>query len=131
MKAAILDKGKLTIKDVPKPSPGFEEALVRITATGVCHSDVHLVKGDWPRLVPPYPIPMGHEGVGIVEELGPEAGKFVKEGDRVILGPVVQEGDTGAGPANIASAENPGSARRLRSFLAPMQSTFRYGQKRW
>jgi len=93
MKAAILDKGKLTIKDVTKPSPGYEEALVKMTATGVCHSDVHLLKGDWPRLVPPFPIPMGHEGIGIVEELGPGAGKFVKEGDRVILG----LGGTGGG----------------------------------
>ncbi len=93
MKAAILDKGKLSIRDVSKPSPGYEEALVRLTVTGVCHSDVHLVKGDWPRLVPPFPIPMGHEGIGIVEELGTGAGKFVREGDRVILG----LGGTGGG----------------------------------
>jgi len=93
MKAAILENGKLLVKDVPKPAPGYEEALVRITTTGVCHSDVHLVKGDWPRLVPPFPIPMGHEGIGIVEELGPGAEKFVKQGDRVILG----LGGTGGG----------------------------------
>ena len=93
MKAAILENGKLTVKDVAKPSPKYEEALVRITTAGVCHSDVHLVKGDWPWLVPPYPIPMGHEGIGIVEELGPGAGKFIKEGDRVILG----LGGTGGG----------------------------------
>lgn len=93
MKAAILDKGKVTIRDVPKPSAGYEEALVRISVTGVCHSDVHLVKGDWPRLVPPFPIPMGHEGIGIVEELGTGAGKFIREGDRVILG----LGGTGGG----------------------------------
>ncbi len=93
MKAAILDKGKVIIRDVPKPSPGYEEALIRISVTGVCHSDVHLVKGDWPRLVPPFPIPMGHEGIGIVEELGTGAGKFIREGDRVILG----LGGTGGG----------------------------------
>ena len=86
MKAAILEKGKLTVKDVPKPSPGYEEALVRMTTAGVCHSDLHLVKGDWPRFVTPYPMPLGHEGIGIVEELGSGAEKFVKEGDRVILG---------------------------------------------
>ena len=86
MKAAILANGKLEVKDVPVPSPGYEEALVRITAAGVCHSDVHLLKGDWPRFVPPYPTPMGHEGIGIIEELGPGAEKFIKKGDRVILG---------------------------------------------
>ena len=86
MRAAILENGKLEIKDIPKPTPGYEEALVRISTAGVCHSDVHLVKGDWPRFVQPFPIPLGHEGIGIVEELGPGAEKFVKVGDRVILG---------------------------------------------
>lgn len=84
MKAAILDKGKLEIKDVPKPSPMFEEAVIRLTSAGVCHSDVHLLKGDW-RVIP-IPVPMGHEGIGIVEELGPGAEKMVNIGDRVILG---------------------------------------------
>ncbi len=86
MKAAILEKGKLEIKDIPKPIPGYEEVLVKINTAGVCHSDVHLVKGDWPRFVRPFPVPLGHEGIGIVEELGIGAEKFVKQGDRVILG---------------------------------------------
>ncbi|MBN2463259.1 MAG: alcohol dehydrogenase catalytic domain-containing protein [Dehalococcoidia bacterium] len=86
MRAVILADGKLVIKDVPKPSPGHEEALVKITTAGVCHSDLHLVKGDWPAFVQPFPIPMGHEGIGIVEGLGPGAEKFIQKGDRVILG---------------------------------------------
>jgi propanol-preferring alcohol dehydrogenase len=86
MRAVILSDGKLVIQDVPKPSPGFEEALVKITAAGVCHSDLHLIKNDWPGFLPPIPIPMGHEGIGIVEELGPGAEKFISKGDRVILG---------------------------------------------
>ncbi len=86
MRAAILENDKLVLKDVPKPTPKYEEALVRIITAGVCHSDVHLVKGDWPRFVQPFPIPLGHEGIGIVEELGPGAEKFVSKGDRVILG---------------------------------------------
>jgi propanol-preferring alcohol dehydrogenase len=86
MRAAILEGGKLVLKEVPKPSPKNEEALVRMTAAGVCHSDVHLVKGDWPSFVRPFPIPMGHEGIGIIEELGPGAEKFGQKGDRVILG---------------------------------------------
>src|SRR4030042_1723460 len=85
MRAVILADGKLVIKDVPKPSPGHEEALVKITAAGSCHSDLHLVKGDWHGFIPPFPIPMGHEGIGIVEELGPGAEKFIQKGDRVIL----------------------------------------------
>jgi propanol-preferring alcohol dehydrogenase len=86
MKAAILEGGKLEIKEVPKPKIRHEDVVVKITTAGVCHSDVHLVKGDWPRFVQPFPIPLGHEGIGIVEELGPGAEKFVQIGDRVILG---------------------------------------------
>jgi propanol-preferring alcohol dehydrogenase len=86
MRAVILSDGKLVIQDVPKPSPGYEEALIKLTAAGICHSDLHLVKNDWPGFLPPFPIPMGHEGIGIVEELGPGAEKFINKGDRVILG---------------------------------------------
>jgi len=93
MRAAILFDGKLSVMDVPEPVPAEEQALVRMTAAGVCHSDIHLIKGDWPGMVPPIPIPMGHEGIGIVEELGPGAEKFIQKGDRVILG----LGGTGGG----------------------------------
>jgi len=86
MRAVLLAEGKLVIKDVPKPMPKPEEALIKLTAAGVCHSDLHLVKNDWPGFLPPIPVPMGHEGIGIVEELGPGADKFVQKGDRVILG---------------------------------------------
>jgi propanol-preferring alcohol dehydrogenase len=70
MRAAILEEiGKLTVKDVPKPMPGHEEALVKIITSGVCHSDLHMVKKHWGLTTPP--VPMGHEGIGIVEALGP------------------------------------------------------------
>jgi propanol-preferring alcohol dehydrogenase len=85
MRAAIVEKiGEITIKDVPKPSPGHEEALVKISTAGVCHSDLHLSNGDWSVVKPP--IPLGHEAIGIVEDLGPGAERFIKKGDRVILG---------------------------------------------
>jgi propanol-preferring alcohol dehydrogenase len=85
MLAAIAAEGKLSVKEVPKPSPKYEEALVKLTTAGVCHSDVHMVKGDW-GFRGTTPIPIGHEGIGVVEELGPEAEKFVQKGDRVIMG---------------------------------------------
>ena len=83
MRAVFLENGKLVIKDVPKPSPKQEEALVKITTAGVCHSDLHLVKNEWPGFLPPIPVPMGHESIGIVEEIGPGAEKFVNKGDGV------------------------------------------------
>ena len=85
MRAAIVEKiGSVSIKDIPKPSPGHEEALVKISTAGVCHSDLHLANGDWPVVQPPFPL--GHEGIGIVEDLGPGAEAFVQKGDRVIFG---------------------------------------------
>ena len=85
MRAAIVEEiGKISIKDVPKPTPGHEEVLVKISTVGVCHSDIHVVKSDWGKN--PTPFPIGHEAIGIVEELGPGSEEFVKVGDRVILG---------------------------------------------
>ena len=85
MRAAIVEEiGKISIKDIPKPSPGHEEVLVKISTVGVCHSDIHVVKNDWVNV--PTPFPLGHEAIGIVEELGPGSEDFVKVGDRVILG---------------------------------------------
>jgi len=86
MKAAILEEGKIEIRDIPRPEPRHEEAVVRITSAGVCHSDLHLARGDWPGFLPPGPAKLGHEGIGIVEALGPGADRFVQAGDRVILG---------------------------------------------
>ncbi|MFX0140360.1 MAG: alcohol dehydrogenase catalytic domain-containing protein, partial [Candidatus Hodarchaeota archaeon] len=85
MRAAIVEElGRISIKDVPKPTPGHEEVLVKISTVGVCHSDIHLSKGDWVEVKTPFPL--GHEAIGIVEDLGPGAEKFVEKGDRVILG---------------------------------------------
>lgn len=86
MRAAIFEEGKLEIRDVPKPSPGYEEALIKISSAGICHSDVHFVKGHWPKFLVPFPVPLGHEGIGVVEQLGPGAEKYFSTGDRVILG---------------------------------------------
>ena len=84
MKAARLEAGALHIRDVPIPDPGTDEALVKLSAAGVCHSDLHLARGDWVGI--PEIGTIGHEGIGIVEALGPGADRFVAIGDRVILG---------------------------------------------
>jgi alcohol dehydrogenase, propanol-preferring len=85
MKAAVVrDFTKpLVIEDVPIPEPGPEQILVRIAATGVCHTDLHAAKGDWPVKPKPPFIP-GHEGIGHVVALGSNVRRArVKEGDRV------------------------------------------------
>jgi propanol-preferring alcohol dehydrogenase len=83
MKAAVVREfGKpLAIDEVPVPQPDENQILVRIAATGICHTDLHAAHGDWPVKPEPPFIP-GHEGVGTVVGIG-RAVRSVKEGDRV------------------------------------------------
>ena len=71
----------LSIEEWPLPRPGHGEVLVRITASGVCHTDLHAADGDWP-VKPALPFIPGHEGVGRVVMLGPGV-HHLKEGDVV------------------------------------------------
>lgn len=83
MKAAVIREfGKaLQIEEVEVKRPGRNQILVKIIASGVCHTDLHAVEGDWP-VKPKMPLIPGHEGVGYVVALGPEV-NHVKEGDMV------------------------------------------------
>jgi D-arabinose 1-dehydrogenase-like Zn-dependent alcohol dehydrogenase len=69
--------------DVPVPSIGDKDVLVRVKAAGICHSDVHYRAGTSP--VRPLPMTLGHEVAGIVEKVGKGATTGVKPGDRVVL----------------------------------------------
>ena len=83
MKAAIVTEfaKPLDVREVAKPVVSDGSIVVRIEASGVCHTDLHAAEGDWPvKPTPPF-IP-GHEGVGIVAEVG-KGVRSVKEGDRV------------------------------------------------
>lgn len=83
MKAAVVkDFTKpLEISEVEKPTVSDGKILVKIEASGVCHTDLHAARGDWPVKPEPPFIP-GHEGVGFVAEVG-RGVTSVKEGDRV------------------------------------------------
>ena len=74
MRAAVLREfgQPLVLEDVPRPSPGDGEVLLQIEACGVCHSDLHLVSGDWPAFAKliKRPLVPGHEVVGRVVEIG-------------------------------------------------------------
>jgi alcohol dehydrogenase, propanol-preferring len=71
----------LTIEALPIPEPGPGEVLVRIEASGVCHTDLHAAAGDWP-VKPSLPFIPGHEGVGRVVALGAGV-DHVREGELV------------------------------------------------
>ncbi len=73
----------LTLTDVPQPTPGSREVLIRIDRTGICGTDLHIYKWDeWAQKTIPVPLVVGHEFVGTIVELGPDV-DFLKEGDLV------------------------------------------------
>ena len=82
MRAALFleQNGPLTVEDVTPADPGPRDVIVHITASGVCHSDVHVINGALPM---PPPAILGHEGCGVVEAVGAEVTR-VKVGDRII-----------------------------------------------
>jgi propanol-preferring alcohol dehydrogenase len=86
MKAAVVRDftQPLSIEEVPTPEPREGQVLVRIEASGLCHTDIHAAHGDWP-IKPTLPLIPGHEGVGIVEALGPGVNGGIEEGDRVAI----------------------------------------------
>ena len=83
MRAAVVNAfgEPVDVTDYAVPTPGPGQALVRVLTTGVCHTDLHAVEGDWP-VKPSPPFVPGHEGVGIVEAVG-EGVTNVKVGDTV------------------------------------------------
>lgn len=83
MKAAVVHSftQPLTLEEVEIPSPGPQEALVKVEYSGVCHTDLHAAHGDWPVKPQPPFIP-GHEGAGTVVAIGADVTR-VKVGDRV------------------------------------------------
>jgi Zn-dependent alcohol dehydrogenase len=75
--------GSVALEEITVDRPGPGEVLVRIEATGVCHSDLHVIEEDgWHHALP---VLLGHEGAGTVEAVG-EGGEGLAEGDRVVIG---------------------------------------------
>ena len=71
MKAAVIHEfgQPLVIENVPVPTPGDNQILVKVIACGVCHTDLHAANGDWP-VKPQLPLIPGHEAIGYVAALG-------------------------------------------------------------
>lgn len=86
MKAVVFKaKDHIANEEVSKPAPGPGEALIKITLTTICGTDVHIVRGEYP--VKPGLI-IGHEPVGVIEELGPGLEHEYRQGQRVIVGAI-------------------------------------------
>ncbi|MEM0366351.1 MAG: alcohol dehydrogenase catalytic domain-containing protein [Acidilobaceae archaeon] len=88
MKAAVLYgyNQPLRIEDIPKPKATGTSVLVRVIGSGVCHSDVHLWRGELETLVPPtFPLVLGHEVSGVVEEVGELVPPEIQPGMEVLV----------------------------------------------
>jgi alcohol dehydrogenase len=93
MKAAVfVEPGRIELDEKPVPDVGPNDALVRITTTTICGTDVHILKGEYPVA---RGLTIGHEPVGVVEKLGSQV-KGYAEGQRVIAGAICPDGVSNA-----------------------------------
>ncbi|MEE4492961.1 alcohol dehydrogenase AdhP [Streptomyces sp. BE230] len=85
MRAAVVRSftEPLVIEDRPVPTPAGHQVLVRMEASGLCHTDIHAAQGDWP-VKPSPPFVPGHEGIGIIEAAGDQV-SHLAVGDRVAI----------------------------------------------
>jgi threonine dehydrogenase-like Zn-dependent dehydrogenase len=107
MKAAIFaEPGRIVLDDKPIPDIGPSDALIRITTTTICGTDVHILKGEYPVA---RGLTVGHEPVGVVERLGSEVRGY-QEGQRVIAGAITPSGYSNASLCGFHSQDGPDTA---------------------
>jgi len=116
---------KLSIESVEALAPRSGEVLVRIAASGVCRSDLHVVEGR--SSVARLPMVLGHEGAGVVEEVGPGV-RALSRGDPVVIalyGPCGDCGDCRSG--NIASCWSPTRTNNMYGLMPDGTTRLRAG----
>lgn len=85
MKANVFhSKNKIRVEEVPKPRAAVGEAVIRVTLTTICGTDLHIVRGEYPVASG---LVIGHEPVGVIEELGEGVSGYAV-GDRVLVGAI-------------------------------------------
>jgi len=106
MKAAIfVEPNRIVLDEKPIPEIGPLDALIRITTTTICGTDIHILKGEYPVA---RGLTIGHEPVGIIEKLGASVQGF-KEGQRVIAGAITPSGHSAACLCGCSSQDGPGT----------------------
>jgi alcohol dehydrogenase len=106
MKAAIfVEPGRIELGDKPIPDVGPLDALVRITTTTICGTDVHILKGEYPV---EKGLTVGHEPVGVIEKLGSAVTGYA-EGQRVIAGAITPSGWSNACQCGASSQDGAGT----------------------
>jgi threonine dehydrogenase-like Zn-dependent dehydrogenase len=113
MKAAIfVERGRIVVDQKPIPSVGPLDALMRITTTTICGTDVHILKGEYPVRAG---LTIGHEPVGIIERLGSSVTGF-KEGQRVIAGAITPSGYSAACLCGCLSQDGAGTKHGFKAI---------------
>lgn len=106
MKAAIFESpGRIVLVDKPIPEVGPLDALLRITTTTICGTDIHILKGEYPVA---RGLTVGHEPVGVIAKLG-AAVQGYREGQRVIAGAITPSGWSNACLCGVCSQDGAGS----------------------
>jgi alcohol dehydrogenase len=106
MKAAVfVEKGRIVLDEKPIPEVGPLDALIRVTTTTICGTDVHILKGEYPVASG---LTVGHEPVGVIEKLGSAVTGY-REGQRVIAGAITPSGHSYACLCGCGSQDGPGT----------------------
>jgi threonine dehydrogenase-like Zn-dependent dehydrogenase len=112
MRAAVfVEKNRIVLDDKPIPEVGPLDALVRITTTTICGTDVHILRGEYPVAKG---LTVGHEPVGIIERLGSQVRGFF-EGQRVIAGAITPSGQSFACLCGCGSQDGPDTRHGFRA----------------
>src|SRR5689334_4581396 len=107
MKAAVfVEPGRIVLDEKPGPEVGPLDALLRVTTTTICGTDVHILKGEYPVATG---LTVGHEPVGVIEKLG-SAVRGYREGQRVVAGAITPSGHSNASLCGCGSQDGPGTA---------------------
>ncbi len=113
MKAAIfVEPGRIVLDEKPVPEIGPLDALVRITTTTICGTDVHILKGEYPVA---RGLTIGHEPVGIIEKLGSAVTGY-REGQRVIAGAITPSGTSYACLCGCSSQDGAGTKHGFKAM---------------
>ena len=106
MKAAVfVEPGRIVLEDKPVPEVGPQDALLRITTTTLCGTDIHILKGEYPVA---RGLTIGHEPVGVIERLGSGVTGYT-EGQRVIAGAITPSGWSNACLCGVCSQDGAGT----------------------
>ena len=113
MKAAVfVEPGRIVLDDKDVPDVGPTDALMRVTTTTICGTDVHILKGEYPVAKG---LTIGHEPVGVIEKLGSEVRGFA-EGQRVIAGAITPSGQSHASLCGFHSQDGPDTSSGFKTM---------------